>query len=202
MRSGEHARRSREVCCAGRGYTLVEVIVTIVILAIAASMVIPSFASTNVLRVQAGVRAIVSDLTTAQSDALAFQRGRALVFEPGAFPAGRRYRTLEIRGTTMDADLDALSETVFSGETFGDASIVSGEFAYSNAIIFDELGSPVDGPGSTTAAGNQWLDLSGSGQTYRITIEAYTGRVTVLDITNGVPSGGGEEEEEEESGGG
>jgi prepilin-type N-terminal cleavage/methylation domain-containing protein len=164
------------------GYTLVEVLITVAILAIAAAMVIPSFGSTDVLRVQAGVRSIVADLTTAQSDALAYQRGRAVVFEPGTFPNGRSYRILEVRSTTLDPDLDSLSETRFTGDTFGDAAIIDGEFAHPNTIIFDEMGSPVDAPEGTNAAPNQWIDIRGSGQTYRITVEAYTGRITVSQI--------------------
>jgi len=179
---GTPARPSNGHSPRRRGYTLVEVLITVAILAIAAAMVIPSFGSTDVLRVQAGVRSIVADLTTAQSDALAYQRGRAIVFEPGTFPNGRSYRVLEVRSTTLDPDLDLLSETQFSGDTFGDAAIISGEFAHPNTIIFDEMGSPVDAPEGTNAAPNQWIDIRGSGQTYRITVEAYTGRITVSQI--------------------
>lgn len=182
MRCGEPGSRSRGFPRGVRAYTLVEMLITITILAIAAAMVIPSFGSTNVLRVQAGVRSIVADLTVAQSDALAYQRGRAVVFAPGAFPAGRSYKILEVRSSTLDEDLDTLSVTAFAGDTFGDAAIVSGEFAYPNTIIFDELGSPVDEPMGTNAAPNQWIDITGSGQTYRITIEAYTGRITVAKL--------------------
>lgn len=182
MRLSEPRARSRAIPRSPRAYTLVEVLVTITILAIAAAIVIPSFGSTNVLRVQAGVRSIVADLTTAQSDALAYQRGRAVLFAPGTYPAGRSYSTLEVRGASLDPDIDMLSSTTFSGDTFGDAAIISGEFTYPNAIIFDELGSPVDAPESTTAAPNQWIDIRGSGQTYRITVEAYTGRITVSQL--------------------
>lgn len=179
---GTRSRSSHGRTMRRGGYTLVEVLITVSILAVAAAMVIPSFGSTNVLRVQAGVRSIVADLTTAQSDALAYQRGRAIVFDPGTFPNGRSYRILEVRGTTLDPDLDVLSETRFTGETFGDAAIISGEFSHPNTIIFDEMGSPVDAPEGTNAAPNQWIDISGSGQTFRITIEAYTGRITVSRI--------------------
>lgn len=182
MRSSEHRARSRAIPRLSRAYTLVELLITITILAIAAAIVIPSFGSTNILRVQAGVRSVVADLTTAQSDALAYQRGRAVLFSPGNFPAGRSYKILEVRGAALDPDIDALSSTVFSGDTFGDAAIISGEFSYPNAIIFDELGSPVDAPESTTAAPNQWIDIRGSGLTFRITVEAYTGRITVSQL--------------------
>lgn len=182
MRLSEPRARSRAIPRSSRAYTLVEVLVTITILAIAAAIVIPSFGSTDVLRVQAGVRSIVADLTTAQSDALAYQRGRAVLFTTGSYPAGRSYSTLEVRGSSLDPDIDMLTTTTFSGDTFGDAAIVSGEFTYPNAIIFDELGSPVDAPESTTAAPNQWIDIRGSGQTYRITVEAYTGRITVSQL--------------------
>ena len=160
-------------------YTLVEVLVTVTVLSIAAALVIPSSGQTDVLRVQAGVRSIVSDLTTAQSDALAFQRGRAVKF----YPNQRRYRLLEVRGTTLDENLDMLDETQFVGNDFGDSVVTGGFFSFPNTIIFDEMGSPVDTPAGTSAAPNQWIDIAGSRQTYRITVEAYTGRVTVTNTT-------------------
>lgn len=161
-----------------RAYTLVELLVVIVIMGLAGSLVIPVFAQTNVLRVQAAVRMVVADITTVQSDALAYQRGRAIQF----YPTQKKYQILDASGSTLNAATQLLEERLLVGDTFGDSDIVSGSFSTANALIFDELGSPVSAPGSQTAAGNQTLDITGSGQQYRITIEAYTGRVTVQAI--------------------
>ncbi len=161
-----------------RAYTLVEVLIVVVILGIAAAMVVPSFSQTGVLRVQAAVRTVVSDITAVQSDALAYQRSRAILFYPGE----RRYRILDVKGSTIDPDLDMLEERVFTGESFGDSVIDSATFQTANTLIFDEIGSPIANPGSSTPASTGTVEITGSQQRYRVTIEAYTGRVTVKEI--------------------
>lgn len=161
-----------------RAYTLVELLVVIVILGLAGALVIPVFGQTNVLRVQAAVRMVIADITTAQSDALAYQRGRAIQFYPGQ----KKYQILDAGGSTLNAATQMLEERLLVGDTFGDSDIVTCNFSTTDALIFDELGSPITAPGSQTAAGDQTLEIRGSGQRYRITIEAYTGRVTVQAI--------------------
>ncbi|MBX3362550.1 MAG: type II secretion system protein [Phycisphaeraceae bacterium] len=49
-----------------RAYTLIEVLVVVTVLGIAAALVIPEMSSAHSLRVQASVRTIVSDITFAQ----------------------------------------------------------------------------------------------------------------------------------------
>src|SRR5205814_10625361 len=62
-------------------YTLIELIIVIAMLGLATAVVVPSIGSTDVLRVQSTVRTIVADINCAQSDALARQQGRAMVFD-------------------------------------------------------------------------------------------------------------------------
>ena len=59
-----------------------------------------------------------------------------------------------------------------------------------NRLIFDELGGPVTGPDSGVPASTGWIELAGPNQRYRITIEAYTGRVTVQTIEDEIVIGG------------
>ena len=164
---------------SSRGYTLVEVLIVVVILGIAGAMVIPSFGQTSVLRVQGAVRTLVSDITVAQSDAIAFQRGMGIVFYPD--PAQSRYVMCEVNGTRMDTELDRISERVIGGDRFGGTAFSNISLA-NNRLIFDEMGGPVISPGSDTVAPTGTIDVTGSGQTFRLSIEAYTGRVTIAAI--------------------
>ncbi|MFO0493813.1 MAG: Tfp pilus assembly protein FimT/FimU [bacterium] len=90
--STTHARARK------RGLTLVEVMVVIALLGIAAALVVPAMGTTGGLRVQGAIRTIVSDLTFAQSDAIAFQQPRAVVFDLAA----NSYRLVQV----VNGDID------------------------------------------------------------------------------------------------
>ncbi len=123
---------------ASRAYTLVEVLIVVTILGIAGAMVVPAFSQTGVLRTQAAVRTIVSDITTAQSDALAMQVGRAIQFTPSA----GEYRIAEVRSPTVDFSLDLLGQTVVTGETYGQTVMTAARFGTGTTLFLDEMGSP------------------------------------------------------------
>ena len=170
-----------------RAYTLVELLVVIVIMGIAGALVIPSMGQTGVLRVQAAVRTVVSDLTFAQSDGLAYQRGRAVVFDL----TKNSYTIVDIRGTTIDATLNAVQTTVINGGQFGDARITKADFGGSQTLIFDEMGGPVTTAGGNTPAADGIIEITGSDQLFRITVEGYTGRITTQRVDTTTTSGGG-----------
>ncbi|CAG0974479.1 hypothetical protein PHYC_01429 [Phycisphaerales bacterium] len=165
-----------------RAYTLVEMLVVVTVLGIAGALIVPSFASTDVLRVQGAVRTLVADITEAQSDAIAFQRGRALVF----YPDEHRYIMAEVNGATIDTELDRLGERRLNLDIFGFTQITGITFQ-DNILVYDELGGPVTAPESGVAAPESWLDLTGSNQTFRVRVEAYTGRVTIEQTAGGIP---------------
>jgi len=170
---------------ASRAYTLVEVLIVVTILGIAGAMVVPAFSQTGVLRTQAAVRTIVSDITTAQSDALALQVGRAIQFTP----SGGEYRIAEVRSATVDFNLDLLGQTVITGETYGNTTMTAARFGTGTTLYLDEMGSPETSAMSGIPAPAGYVDVEGSGQKYRITVEAYTGRVTVQSIASPPPPG-------------
>lgn len=177
------SERSRSEC----GYTLVEVLVLVVILGIAGSMVIPSLGQTHVLRVQAAVRTIVSDITYAQSDALAFQSGRAVLFDADT----NSYRLLEVNGLTLDPANDTLYDPQGPGQQyivsldddrFGGARIQNVDFDGTSSLIFDEIGGPVEAPGSDVLSSGGSLEVAGPDTLWRINVAAFSGKVTVEQL--------------------
>ena len=130
------------------GYTLIEVLLVIVLMGLASALVVPSLGTTDVLRVQAAVRTIVSDLNFAQSDALARQRGRAIVFD---IPHNS-YSIVEVRGATLNPVVDTVYTVKLSNtRKFNDAQLVSAVFdSGSNTLVYDELGGPVTAPSTWT----------------------------------------------------
>lgn len=165
-------------------YTLVEILVVVTVLGIAAMMVIPQMSSAHVLRVQAAVRSIVADITLAQSDALAMQESRAIVFDVEQ----NRYTLVEVVGDVVDADANAMFDSAGPGQRFvrdfdesewGGARITAADFDGDNILIFDELGSPIQEAGDTTPGLGGTITITGSGSVFTVSIDAYTGRVTV-----------------------
>ena len=172
-----------------RGFTLIELIIVVAILGIAGAMVIPSMTQIHVLRVQAAVRTLVSDITFAQADAIAFQERRAIVFDV----TGNSYRIVAVPGATVDPDNNTLFlgggpsgryVVNFDRPDYAGAKITEADFAGLTTLIFDDLGSPAafttgDQPGLGGA-----VTIFGSDQTFKVVVEPYTGRVTVrkLDV--------------------
>lgn len=182
-----------------RGLTLIEVLVTVVVLGIAGALVIPSMTQTGDLRVQAAVRTVVADIAFVQSDAVAYQ-GRRVIwfnrvptsFDAGAgawtFGAGNGYTVAEVNGPSLDLSSDALfhpdrpSEPYtrdFDQGDYGGATLDGVDIAGDELLIFDELGGPVaDLTGETVGIGGT-IELIGDVSRYTVTVAPVTGRVTV-----------------------
>lgn len=170
-----------------RAYTLIEMLIVITILGISAAMVIPSMGSAGVLRIQAAVRSVVSDITFAQMDALSYQEQRAVVFDEDA----NMYTLTRVPGGTIDPDVDALFEAKGPGqryrvmlddEQFGGSFLRDISFNGGSAIIFDEMGAPVAAGGSSALSDGGSVQIEGPSSRFRIDVAAFTGRVTVVQL--------------------
>ena len=159
-----------------RAYTLIELLVVVSVLGIAATMVVPAFSQTNTLRLQAGVRLIVSDLTQVQSDAVAMQSPQGAFFTANSDVSG--YIMGPITNGALDSSPGVSVSRTISGEEFGRARITNLQLA-SGGVWFDALGGPVTTPGGQVPAGNLHMEVHAGVQGYSIHIEAYTGRITV-----------------------
>jgi prepilin-type N-terminal cleavage/methylation domain-containing protein len=172
---------------AASGYTLIEVLIVVMILGIAAAVVTPNLSQASVFRIQAAVRTIVSDMTFAQMDALGYQEQRAIVFDVD----NNEYTLVEVQGSTIDVDTDALYDikgpqqryrVSLDQEVFGDVTIESVDFDGDNVLIFDELGGPVATPGTSTLSDGGSIVIAGPQSRFRIDVAAFTGRITVTQL--------------------
>jgi len=180
------------------GFTLIEVLLTVVVLGIAGALVIPAMTQTGVLRVQAAVRTLVADITYVQADAIAFQSRRAIWFgkvprwdsDAGAwaYVDGNGYVAAEVNGPTLDLTVNAmvnpdaraspLARDFDSGQ-FGGARLQSAQFNSTSVLIFDELGGPVeDLTGPSPGAGGS-VEILSPDASFVITVSPLTGRVGV-----------------------
>ena len=184
MRNQTMPTRSRR---ATNGYTLIEVLVVVMILGIAAAVVTPKLSQASVFRIQAAVRTIVADMTFAQMDALGYQEQRAIVFDT----ENHMYTLVSVQGSTIDVDTDALYDikgpnqryqVSLDREVFGEVTIESAEFDGDNVLIFDEMGGPVESPGTSTLSEGGSIVLAGPQSRFRIDVAAFTGRITVTQL--------------------
>lgn len=161
-------------------YTLVEVLITVTIMGIAAAIVVPNMLQGGTMGVQAGARMIVADVLFAQNEAMAHNSQRRVVFDP----AGNSYSVQK-----YDSDAGAwVLETnpVLGGNStnnyqidfdedgrFEGVDIVSADFGGSDTIQFDDLGNPSSG-GTVQIRYDQHI--------YDIKIAPFSGRVTVEKV--------------------
>lgn len=172
---------------ANRGYTLVEVLVTVAIMGIAGSVVIPSMSGAGILRIQAGVRTVVSDIMFAQMDALAYQESRGVVFDVD----NNAYTLVGVFGAEINPATDALYDPRGPGQRyvvdldeydFGGAVLAEVDLNGGDVLIFDEIGGPVAVAGGDELSSGGSLQLSGPQGRFRIDIAAFSGRVTVTRL--------------------
>jgi prepilin-type N-terminal cleavage/methylation domain-containing protein len=164
-----------------RAYTLIEILIVVVILGIAAALVVPAMGDTGVLRVQAAVRTIVSDLNMAQSEAAAHQENYAAVF----FPDENRYVVVQVPSGAVDPTQNIIASQRFGNGTMGDSVLKAVDFAGSTILIFNEMGEPQLSSEEGGVPQNGTIEIEGTGQTFRITVQGYTGRITVERVEGG-----------------
>lgn len=170
MRNDSHIHSHK-----ARAFSLAEMLIVVLIISIAAAILAPNLGSTDALRVQGAVRTIVSDIAVAQSDAIAMQKKRGIRFT--ATPQESAYSMSSVTGADFDAQNPHATGVRIDGARFGHARFGTQTFS-SETLVFDELGSPVN-LADGNAAASQYIEVVGPRQTYRITVEAFTGRCTV-----------------------
>ena len=156
------------------GYTLVEVLIIVTIIGIAAAIVVPNMLAAGTLGVQAAARIIISDILYAQNDAIAQQDNRRVVFDPD----NESYRLADDSGVTLTAKWKNGSNSNYivdftSDSRFQGVVIASADFGGTPTLEFDALGGPLNGG---------TVEIEFQGTRYRITVAAFTGRVTVQQL--------------------
>lgn len=184
-----------------RGYTLLELLIVVVVLGIAATLLVPHLVRRNTFAAEVALRRLVADLTFAQSDALAGQGYRRLHFHEVETAGGSRigvgwgvYRIDEgqldapidpsllepvrdpLAGGGQAMELDLLSDRRYRGVSLRSIAFDGG----SPWITFDPLGGTIGPDGAPGAGGS--LELTSDNLTFRVAIQPFTGKVSVSRV--------------------
>ncbi len=160
---------------AARAFTLIEVMVVVVIAGIAALIVMPAMIDPGSMRTQAASRAVIADMLFAQNEAIAHQAERRVAFDVDAGV----YRVTDGAGTPLAASwkTGGTYEVNFSTDgRFQGVSIAAADFNGQAVLVFDAMGSP--------ASGGQ-VELRSGNERYRVTVAAFTGRITIEPVSGG-----------------
>lgn len=153
-------------------FTLIEVIVVLTIIAIAAAMVVPSMLQGGTMSAQAAARMIIADLLVAQNEAIARQAACRVIFDV----ANDGYELRMASGDPVEASwrlgggtsvVDLTADSRFQGVRLTAADFGDGK----DYIQYDDVGVPDTGG---------YVELEGGTVSYRITVSPVTGRVTIV----------------------
>jgi type II secretory pathway pseudopilin PulG len=183
---------------SARSYTLIELIMVMGVLALAAAMLVPHLVGRDSLTVQAAVRLVIADLSFAQTDALANQGFRRVVF----FPDGSGYCLIRVPNpnwaTPEDLDdptvdyvydplgnmgryvVDFVEDERFEGVSISAVEIEGVSLPDRPEITYDQLGGTVR-PGGGAGTGGS-ITLTYDDESYRIDISPFTGKLTVTEL--------------------
>ena len=159
-----------------RGYTLIELMVVVIIMGIAAAVLTPLVSQANPLRLQALARQVVADVMQVQSDAIAMQRSYCITFSTSG------YVIAPVTGSTVETGPDVVvTRTIGAGgdKDFSNVTVSAITFP-GNRLTFDAMGCPVNGPGSDEPAGDAFYEITAGTERFRVWVRGFTGAVEVL----------------------
>ena len=162
----------------GRGFTLIEVILVVFIIGIAAAVVVPTMSSGASMQLRAAANMVAADLEYAKS--MAISRGQAYTVDFS--PSTERYWVLDgpsgnVVPHPVKKGFDYMVDFPNEGR-LSQVQVVSTNLGTYNKVTFDYLGSPYNSSGAPLNSPGTII-LQAGGITKTVTIEAVTGFISV-----------------------
>jgi len=164
--------RPRQISLAKRrAFTLVEILMVLMILGIAAAMIAPRLGSMGDIQVSSAARTLVANMEYAQNEAIVTQQDMTVEFNESF----EKYWLADAAGNLLTHPVTKRDFTVeFPNERgLQKVEVLSADFGGNDKVTFDSLGSPSNG-GSVM--------LGADGHTYRVDVAPVTGRIQVVAI--------------------
>ena len=157
------------------GFTLVEIIVVVVIISIAAVIAIPMLSSAADMQIRSAANIIAADMEYAKSMAISRQKSYSVIFNVN----DNSYEIHDSDGV-ISHPVNASGNFIvnFNNESRLDRVVISAvDFNSDLTVIFDYLGSPFDAGNVPLNSGQ--VTLEADGVTVKVNVEPVTGYITV-----------------------
>jgi Tfp pilus assembly protein FimT len=163
------------VFCA-RAFTIIEILIVVVLLAIAGMMVVPMMSSAASIQIESAANIVAADLEYAKSMAISRGQNFSVVFDKAA-------ETYQIK----DQNDNVIPHPVKKGFNYvvdfrndrrlNRVDIFDANFDATSEVKFDYLGSPING--NNTALNSGVISLQAAGVTKTIRVEPVTGYISI-----------------------
>lgn len=150
------------------GFTVLELLIVVVILAIAAVTAIPMMSSAGSIQIRSAANKLAADLEYAKSLAISRGQNYSVVFDTTA----ESYRIEDTFGVAVDHPVKKGFKYIvnLANEGLDRVDLYSADFNGNPNVIFDCLGSPDNGGTVTLQAG---------GMTMTVSVEPVTGYISI-----------------------
>ena len=160
------------------GFTIIELLIVVVILAIAAMAAIPLSSSAAGTQLRSAAQMVAADLEYAKSMAISRGQSFSVVFDEGA----ESYRILDQNSNLIKHPVKKGFDYIvdFSGDSrLSKVDIFDADFDGTDVVKFDYLGSPYSFDGTTKPLNSGSITLQAGTMTLTVNVEAVTGFISV-----------------------
>jgi prepilin-type N-terminal cleavage/methylation domain-containing protein len=165
----------------GGGFTLAEILLVVLIIAIAAMIAVPMMGSMDSVQIRSAANMIAADLEYAKSMAISRQKNYSVVF-----PANSYYEVHDPDGmikhpvTKLDYKVDFSSDSRLNKVVIESTDFDPG--SNPPTITFDYLGSPYSGSGTSPNPLNSGtISIRAGDFTMTVSVEPVTGFISITD---------------------
>ncbi len=159
---------------------MIEIIVVVIIISIAAMMAIPMISSAASTQVRSAANMLAADLEYARSISITTGRNFSVVFDK----AGECYSIKDSDGNVIEHPVrkDDYSVNFDGHDTLGEVAIQDVVFnpGSSQTVTFDYLGSPYCGTGTANPLNSGEIQLKAGNVLIKVTVEPVTGYIAIV----------------------